>query len=105
MLGSFKMNNADQIQDCLGRGWIVLSIEYRLCPGVDILEGPMSDSRDALRWVQNGGLANSLEKACGAPAAPVQADPDRVMVMGASAGGHLSLCMVRTPFGRLGNLT
>jgi acetyl esterase/lipase len=90
VLGYSKMNNADQIQDCLDRGWIVLSIEYRLCPGVNLLKGPMCDARDVLLWVQTGGLAAALKGA----SSPVQPDPDRVMAMGASAGGHLSLCMV-----------
>ena len=62
MLGHAGMNNKDQIQDCLGRGWIVLAIEHRLCPGVNVLEGPMTDVRDALSWVQNGGLNTALKR-------------------------------------------
>ncbi|CAN9150625.1 unnamed protein product [Alternaria alternata] len=62
MLGHAGINNRDQIADCVERGWIVLSIEHRLCPGVDVLEGPMEDVRDVLGWVQNGGLAGVLKE-------------------------------------------
>lgn len=90
IVGWSRMNNADTIENCLERGWIVLSIEYRLCPGVDLLEGPMTDARDVLHWVQTGGLATALEKA----SISIRPDPERVMAMGASAGGHLTLSMV-----------
>ncbi|CAN9193662.1 unnamed protein product [Alternaria alternata] len=62
MLGHAGINNRDQIADCVERGWIVLSIEHRLCPGVDVLEGPMEDVKDVLGWVQNGGLAGVLKE-------------------------------------------
>tara|TARA_R110002003_G_scaffold2375_1_gene24188 strand:- start:1953 stop:2405 length:453 start_codon:yes stop_codon:yes gene_type:complete len=90
MLGSASINNKDQISDCLERGWIVLAIEHRLCPGVDLLEGPMADVRDALAWAQDGGLAKALEgKWTGSM------DRERIMVMGTSSGGHLALSTVR----------
>jgi acetyl esterase/lipase len=92
MLGHAGMNNKDQITDCLQRGWIVLAIEHRLCPGVNILEGPMTDVRDLLAWVQNGGLKEGLEGEESQRAA--EADAERVMVMGTSSGGHLALCTV-----------
>lgn len=92
MLGSSGLNNKDQIQDCLERGWIVLGIEHRLCPGVNILEGPMTDVRDALKWTQNGGLAKAL-KDSGSEIVP---DEERVVVMGTSSGGHLALSTVST---------
>lgn len=90
ILGFSKMNNRDQIQDCLDRGWIVLSLEHRLCPGVNVLDGPMTDVKDALRWAQTGGLAAALKKA----KVDVEPDPNRVMAMGTSAGGHLALSLV-----------
>lgn len=90
MLGHAKMNNKDQIEDCLDRGWIVLSLEYRLCPGVNVLEGPMSDTRDAYEWARTGGLAEALQNA----SFDVQPDVERIMAMGASAGGHLALSLV-----------
>jgi acetyl esterase/lipase len=90
MLGHAKMNNSDQIADCVQRGWIVLAIEHRLCPGVNILEGPMTDVRDALAWAQEGGLAEALK----GREEGVEVDGRRVMVMGTSSGGHLALSTV-----------
>ncbi|KAF2130775.1 alpha/beta-hydrolase [Dothidotthia symphoricarpi CBS 119687] len=87
MLGSSDLNNKDQIQDCLERGWVVLGIEHRLCPGVNVLEGPITDVRDVLKWTQNGGLAKAL-KDNGNKVVP---DEERVVVMGTSSGGHLAL--------------
>jgi acetyl esterase/lipase len=92
MLGHAAMNNKDQIQDCLERGWIVLAIEHRLCPGVDVLEGPMTDVRDVLRFIQNGQLGEVLESQ--ASGSGVQADQERILVMGTSSGGMLALCTV-----------
>ena len=89
MLGHARMNNKDQIEDCLQRGWIVLSLEYRLCPGVNVLKGPMADARDALKWVQSG-LATAMNNA----SSSITPDVDRIMAMGASAGGHLALSLV-----------
>jgi len=90
MLGHSKMNNVDIIEDCLERGWIVLSIEHRLCPGVNVFEGPMTDVKDVYLWIKEGGLAKGMQDA----SCSVEPDPDRVMVMGTSAGGHLALSLV-----------
>lgn len=92
MLGHAGINSKDQIQDCTERGWVVLAIEHRLCPGVNVFDGPMTDVRDALSWAQNGGLAKSLEE----NGHDVAVDAERVMVMGTSSGGHLALSTVRT---------
>ncbi|KAH8629576.1 hypothetical protein IG631_16833 [Alternaria alternata] len=89
MLGHAGINNRDQIADCVERGWIVLSIEHRLCPGVNVLEGPMEDVKDVLGWVQNGGLAGVLKESENGN--KVRVDEGRVMVMGTSSGGHLAL--------------
>lgn len=48
IFGSSRLINADQLQDCLSRNWIVLSPQFRLCPQVDILEGPIGDTRACL---------------------------------------------------------
>jgi len=90
MLGHSKMNNMDIIEDCLERGWIVLSIEHRLCPGVNVLEGPMTDVKDVYLWTKEGGLAKGIQDA----SCHIKPDPDRILVMGTSAGGHLALSLV-----------
>lgn len=90
MLGHAGINSKDQIEDCTRRGWIVLAIEHRLCPGVNILDGPMTDVCDALSWAQSGGLAKVLKE----NGREIEADTERVMVMGTSSGGHLALSTV-----------
>jgi acetyl esterase/lipase len=80
MLGSSRMINKDQVHDCLHRGWIVLAPNHRLCPQVDLLEGPIQDCRDLLSWIHAG----SLDEA---------ADLDRIFAFGTSSGGTLALCL------------
>ena len=89
-VGEASMNSSDQIEDCLDRGWIVLSAEYRLCPGVTALDGPVKDARDLLDWSQNGGLEATLQNV----SSGISPDTERVMAMGTSAGGHLALSLV-----------
>lgn len=91
MLGHSRMVNKDQIEDCLNRGWIVVVPDHRLCPQVDIFEGPVQDIRDLLHWIQNGELNKIIsEKTSGA----VFCDVDRIVAFGTSAGGTLALCLV-----------
>lgn len=89
MLGSSKMINIDQASDCLGRGWIALAPNHRLCPQVNLLESPMQDCRDLLAWVYDGGLETPLRNA-GSILVP---DLDHVFAFGTSSGGHLSFCL------------
>lgn len=91
IVGSSNMINKDQIDDCLERGWIVLALEHRLCPGVTLLDGPMRDVRDALQWVQNGGLKRALQDA---GYKSIKPDAKRVMATGYSSGGQLALSLV-----------
>ncbi|KAM0351047.1 hypothetical protein ACHAPU_002828 [Fusarium lateritium] len=90
MLGSSKMVNKDQISDCLGRGWIVLAPNHRLCAQVNLLEGSMQDCRDLLAWVYEGGLEAALRDATGSTLIP---DLDHVFAFGTSSGGHLALSL------------
>ncbi|KAG8412658.1 hypothetical protein J3458_013099 [Metarhizium acridum] len=60
MLGSSAMVNKDQVKDCLDRRWIVLVPNHRLCPQVNLLEGPIQDCRDLLSWMHNGGFEKAL---------------------------------------------
>ncbi|GME65518.1 MYB DNA-binding domain protein [Neofusicoccum parvum] len=97
ILGHSDMVNKDQIADCLSRGWLVLSLDHRLCPQVDILTGPITDCRDALAWVHSGGLAAAL---AGAPSITADPDLEHVVAWGTSSGGTLALALgwgVRRP--------
>ncbi|KAI8658054.1 hypothetical protein NCS57_01186000 [Fusarium keratoplasticum] len=90
MLGSSKMINRDQVSDCLSRGWIVLGPNHRLCPQVNLLEGPIQDCRDLLAWIHQGGLATAIRDLASSSLVP---DLDHVFAFGTSSGGHLSLCL------------
>ncbi|AEO63827.1 uncharacterized protein THITE_2042893 [Thermothielavioides terrestris NRRL 8126] len=90
MLGSSAIVNKDQIQDCLNRGWIVLAPNHRLCPQVDLLEGPVRDCRDLLAWVYDGGLQSAVASKT---AISYPLDLDHVFAFGTSSGGTLALCL------------
>ena len=61
----------------LEMGWAVVNVEYRRS-GVSLAPAAVEDCRCALRWVvDNAGRYNL--------------DPDRIVVSGHSAGGHLAL--------------
>lgn len=77
MGGRRWMNNG--VRDrLLRRGFVIVSIDYRLAPETKIV-GIIEDIRDAYRWVRQEGpeLFGS--------------DPDRIGVIGDSAGGYLTL--------------
>ncbi|KAF2234981.1 alpha/beta-hydrolase [Viridothelium virens] len=85
------MVSADQIEDCQERGWIVVVPEHRLCPQVDILQGPVSDCRDLLDWIYAGGLDEEL--ASSGATSPFKVDDKRVVTFGTSSGGTLALTL------------
>ena len=92
MLGHYDMVNRDQIQYCLGKGWIVVVPNHRLCPQVDLLNGPMRDCRDLLEWIYDGSLDKAIEREFHSTSH--RCDLDRVVAFGTSSGGHLSLSLV-----------
>lgn len=76
-----------QISYLVSRGFVVVVPEYRLCPQVTVLEGPVQDARDVLQWCQESLPSILNEK-------NVQVDPKKVVAMGHSAGGMLALVTV-----------
>ncbi|GCB21052.1 hypothetical protein AAWM_03937 [Aspergillus awamori] len=92
MLGHSRMVSMPQVDDCLARNWIVVVPNHRLCPQVNMLEGPITDVRDLLAWIYDGGLDAFLAGA-GADAALYRVDMDRVMAFGTSSGGTLALSL------------
>ncbi|VUC32972.1 unnamed protein product [Clonostachys rosea] len=90
MLGSSDMVNRDQINDCLGRQWIVVVPNHRLCPQVNILEGPMEDCRDLLLWIHRGELQKLLLRDVNCSHV---VDLDHVFAFGTSSGGTLALSL------------
>jgi len=70
--------NPVQLRRYLEAGYILVSIDYRLAPETKLPE-ILEDVQDAYRWVREKGPAL------------FQADPDRIAVVGNSAGGYLTL--------------
>mgnify|MGYP005634311835 CR=1 FL=1 len=64
------------------RGWICVSVEYRLCPTATFPE-PIIDCKEALAWVKQ-----KITEFGG--------NPDFIVVTGGSAGGHLSSLLALT---------
>ncbi|KAL2808931.1 Alpha/Beta hydrolase protein [Aspergillus granulosus] len=91
MLGHSRMVSMPQIDDCLDRGWIIAVPNHRLCPGVDLLNGPVQDMRDLLAWIYAGHLETFLGEQ--AEESKYQVDLDRVMAFGTSSGGFLALAL------------
>ena len=65
------------------QGHLVMDVAYRLCPEVD-LYGMLGDAKRAIAWMKANG-------------ARYGARPERVVVAGGSAGGHLALLAAYTP--------
>jgi acetyl esterase/lipase len=65
------------------QGHVIMDVAYRLCPEVDIY-GMTGDVKRAVAWMK-------------ANAARYQVNPERVVLAGASAGGHLALLAAYTP--------
>lgn len=86
MLGNSRMNSNLQITDCLSRGWIVVAPNHRLCPQVDVLEGPISDCRRLWQWVHAGDLDKTLAD----HGHKITVDRSRMVVIGTSAGGMIA---------------
>jgi acetyl esterase/lipase len=73
---SFFRHLADQ-------GHVIMDVAYRLCPEVDIYE-MLGDVKRAIAWMK-------------ANAARYQVNPERIVLSGGSAGGHLGLLAAYTP--------
>jgi acetyl esterase/lipase len=65
------------------QGHVIMDVAYRLCPEVDIYE-MAGDVRRAIAWMK-------------ASAEKYAVDPGRIILAGASAGGHLSLLTAYAP--------
>lgn len=93
MLGHSRMVSQLHVNDCLERGWIVVVPDHRLCPQVDVLEGPISDCRDLLSWIHDGHLDLELSSRKSELGTTVSIDKSKVVVMGTSSGGTLAYAL------------
>ncbi|KAK8091035.1 Type I Iterative PKS [Apiospora phragmitis] len=76
----------EQTRYLLKKGLLPVSIDYRLCPEVNILDGPLTDVCDAYRWAREALPAIAL-------GAGLRVDPSRVAVVGWSTGGQLAMSL------------
>jgi acetyl esterase/lipase len=76
-----------QTQTLLDAGFLPVSVDYRLCPEVSLVDGPMADVCAALGWVRrilpNLPLLRS----------DVRPDGNQVVAVGWSTGGHLAMTL------------
>ncbi|KAL1635043.1 Type I Iterative PKS [Diplodia intermedia] len=68
----------------VANGVLPVSIDYRLCPEVQLVDGPVADTLDAYKWIKAAlpGLARRRG---------VLVDAEQVVVVGWSSGGHLAM--------------
>jgi len=76
-----------QTQLLLDIGFVPVSIDYRLCPETTLLEGPMTDVRDAFDWARKMLPQLPLKRS------DVHINGDRVVAVGWSTGGTLALSL------------
>ena len=72
-----------QTQYLLDNNFLPVSIDYRLCPEVNLIDGPIADVRDAYKWAKTSLPALVAQWG-------VTVDSRNVVVIGWSTGGHLA---------------
>ncbi len=68
----------------LSKGILPISLDYRLCPEINLIDGPMTDICDAYAWAQI-----SLQSAVHHRG--IALDTSKIIVIGWSTGGHLAM--------------
>ena len=88
VVGSREMLPPAHVEALNEAGFVVVSSDYRLCPTISVVDGPVADSIAAYEWAQNE-LPALLEKDHG-----VRVDGKSIVTLGHSCGGGLALLMV-----------
>nr|AOO87096.1 polyketide synthase [Alternaria alternantherae] len=78
-----------QTKFLLSHNILPISVDYRLVPEVNVIEGPFSDVRDAYAWIQT--KLSAITSKYGIPI-----DTTRVVSIGWSTGAHLAMSLVWT---------
>lgn len=81
---SKKAVRPHQIKFLLDKGILPVSFDYRLCPEINLIDGPITDVRDALLWAQQ-----ELPTVVSGQGYVI--DSDRIVVIGWSTGGYLAM--------------
>lgn len=74
----------------LANGILPISLDYRLCPEVNLIDGPMADVRDAYAWAQSPSRTG-LQSILHSKGSMVEVNRAKIMVIGWSTGGHLAM--------------
>ena len=90
MLFSRKDIRPAQTRLLLGRGFLPVSLDYRLCPEVSLSDGPMADVCDALEWARNQLPTLQFHRH------RLHIDGQKVVVVGWSSGGQLAMSLAWT---------
>ncbi|CAG9984962.1 unnamed protein product [Clonostachys byssicola] len=90
MLFSRKDIRPAQTRLLLNKGFLPVSLDYRLCPEVPLAQGAMTDVCDALEWARNQLPHLNL------PQLGVEIDGEKVVVVGWSSGGQLAMSLAWT---------
>jgi acetyl esterase/lipase len=77
----------------LDHGILPISIDYRLCPEKNIIQGPFEDLCDAYAWAHERLPLLPLEDAHGRP---LSIEPGKIAVLGWSTGGMLAMSLAWT---------
>ena len=88
IVGSRAMLGPSHIEALNEAGFVVVSSDYRLCPTISVLGGPVADSVAAYEWSQNE-LPELLAKSHN-----INVDGKNIVTLGHSCGGGLALLMV-----------
>ncbi|KAH5404703.1 hypothetical protein HBI32_163190 [Parastagonospora nodorum] len=78
-----------QTKFLLSHNILPVSVDYRLVPEVNVLEGPFSDVRDAYFWIQT--KLSAITSKLG-----ISIDTSRVVSIGWSTGAHLAMSLAWT---------
>ncbi|KAI4177502.1 MAG: hypothetical protein LQ343_000483 [Gyalolechia ehrenbergii] len=73
-----------QTRFLLAHGILPISLDHRLCPEINLIDGPMSDVRDAVSWARSTLPSITLQY-------NVTVNPETIAVIGWSTGGHLAM--------------
>ena len=82
-IGDKRHSSAPKAAHFLSRGWAFASVNYRLVPAATV-ESQAADVAAAVAWLRSNAAANRL-------------DPDRIVLMGHSAGAHLAALVGTDP--------
>ncbi|KAK0716599.1 BcPKS16, polyketide synthase [Apiosordaria backusii] len=76
-----------QTRHLLVNGFLPVSIDYRLCPEVNLIDGPMADVLSAYQWCKT--KLPQISESRGFD----NVDASKVVVIGWSSGGHLAMSL------------